>query len=62
MNSEVEELASLVKEMRDAQRTYFRTRSGDALAEAKRLEKAVDEAVKTIRNHDPAEKQEEFAL
>ena len=55
MNGEVEKLASLVKEMRDAQRAYFRTRSGDALADAKRLERAVDAAVKAILNHEPEE-------
>ena len=41
----VEELARLVNEMRTAQKEYFRTRSGSALENSKRLERKVDEAV-----------------
>ena len=41
----VEQLAELVQEMRNAQREYFRTRSGPALDRSKRLEKQVDEAL-----------------
>lgn len=39
------QLAELVQEMRNAQRDYFRTRSGSALDNSKRLEKRVDEAL-----------------
>jgi hypothetical protein len=39
------ELARLVAEMRAAQREYFRTRSTDALARSKSLERRVDEEV-----------------
>lgn len=36
----------LVADMRHAQKEYFRTRSTSALEASKRLEKAVDEALK----------------
>ena len=36
---------SLVKEMREAQKEYFRTRSKDSLKRSKALEKRVDEAL-----------------
>lgn len=39
-------LARLVQAMRNAQREYFRTRSNTAIAEARRLEKQVDDAVR----------------
>ena len=44
----VEQLASLVQEMRNAQREYFRTRSGPALEKSKRLEKQVDDALGAV--------------
>lgn len=37
---------TLVADLRKAQRDYFRTRTADDLAAAKRLERAVDDAVK----------------
>jgi hypothetical protein len=39
-------LARLVADMRRSQKDYFRTRSSAALEESKRLEKAVDAAVR----------------
>ncbi len=36
---------SLVRDMRNAQREYFRTRSKDSLRRSKALEKQVDEAL-----------------
>lgn len=39
---------ALVAEMRTAQRAYFRTRSGQALDESKRLERRVDELLKSV--------------
>lgn len=36
------EFVKLVKEMREAQKLYFRTRTGSALELSKRLEKEVD--------------------
>lgn len=36
----------LVAQMRQAQKDYFRTRRPDVLEESKRLEKAVDKALK----------------
>lgn len=39
------EFYSLVKEMREAQKEYFRTRSKDSLIKSKALEKRVDEAL-----------------
>ena len=44
----IEELAKIVKEMRDAQKLYFRTHAG--LEYCKRLERRVDETVQEI--HD----------
>lgn len=47
MNYE-EELCQLwqkVKEMRQAQKTYFKTRSGDALQASKNLEREVDQMI-----------------
>ena len=41
-------LASLVCQMRAAQREYFRTRSADALEDSRRLEKAVDAALQEL--------------
>lgn len=35
----------LVKQMRDAQKRYFKTRDLNALAESKQLEKQVDETI-----------------
>ena len=40
------ELAELVLAMRNAQKEYFRTRTGDALEASKRLERIVDNAVR----------------
>ena len=39
------EVYSLVREMRNAQREYFRTRSKESLMKSKTLEKQVDEAL-----------------
>lgn len=44
------EFADLVQEMRDAQKTYFRTRSNDALEKSKYLEKKVDKLLEERRN------------
>ncbi len=38
-----QEFRKLVADMRHAQKEYFRTRSGNALSESKKLEKKVDE-------------------
>lgn len=42
------ELASIVAEMREAQKEYFRTRSTGALDRSKALEKKVDARVREI--------------
>ena len=39
----------LVRSMREAQKTYFRTRATSALNESRRLEKAVDDEIKNAR-------------
>lgn len=44
----VQELAKLVKEARDLQRTYFRTRTQTALEASKKAEKALDHAVADV--------------
>lgn len=36
MDKDFENFTRLVRAMRDAQKTYFRTRTGDALKEAKK--------------------------
>ena len=41
----MEEFCDLVKRMRHAQKTYFRTRDRDVLREAQRLEREVDKAL-----------------
>ena len=40
-----EQFRRLVKDMREWQREYFKTRSKTALSESKRLERLVDEAL-----------------
>ncbi len=40
-----DDLVSMVRKMREAQRTYFRNRSRSDLYEAKRLEAEVDKVV-----------------
>lgn len=42
------EFAELVHKMREKQVEYFRTRSGIAMSEAKKLEKEVDDALKVM--------------
>ena len=44
----VRELAELVKKMRDAQRSYFRSRDTGTLDLAKGLERMVDDAVAQV--------------
>ena len=44
------EFVDLVGELRQAQRKYFNTRSYSDLAEAKKLEKQVDDALEDINN------------
>lgn len=39
------EFVKLAKATRDAQRTYFRTRTSQALEESKRLERELDDAI-----------------
>ena len=41
-----DEFYKLVEEMRNVQKEYFRTRDANILNESKRLEKAVDNAIK----------------
>lgn len=40
-----EELAALVKEMRDTQNRYFKTKDQDILMKSKKLEKQVDDYI-----------------
>ena len=42
---ELHQLWQKVKEMRQAQKTYFKTRSGDALQASKNLEREVDQMI-----------------
>lgn len=42
------ELARLVQQVRDAQRSYFKTRAPAALTESKRLEGELDRTVRAI--------------
>ena len=52
------DFVELVRAMREAQKAYFRTRTGDALNEAKRLEAEVDRELKPAKD----ERQEELPL
>ena len=42
----MDEFCELVKQMREAQKRYFRTRDANDLNESKRLEREVDKAIK----------------
>ena len=44
----LQELARQVRETRQAQKTYFRTRTSEALETSKRLELALDQVVEEI--------------
>ena len=44
----MEDLVKLVKEMREAQKEYFRTRDKSMLQRSKELEKAVDNTYQSI--------------
>jgi hypothetical protein len=46
----MKEFIELVREMRNAQRAYFRTRSKDALNRSKELERKVDNYLQSINN------------
>lgn len=48
MDNQLLDLANLGKAMRAAQKTYFKTRSAEALNESKRLEKEFDALVERI--------------
>lgn len=50
MNENYEQLLAAVRAMRDWQRTYFRTRSTEALQRAKQAERDVDEIIQKIDN------------
>jgi hypothetical protein len=45
-----EEFVNLTEKMRLAQKSYFRTKSAQALDQSKRLEKQVDEAIAKFRD------------
>jgi phosphate uptake regulator len=47
------DLATLVSEMRNLQRTFFRTRDGKLIERCKVLEKQVDQACEEILNKQP---------
>lgn len=49
MPMRLKQFVRLVADMRAAQQAFFRVRSGEHLADAKRLEKEVDEAVKEMQ-------------
>ncbi len=44
-----EQFFNAVASMREAQRTYFRTRSSSSLRESKALERAIDAEIKRVR-------------
>ena len=49
----LERLATLARDLRTFQRTYFRTRDHRALVDAKRVEAAVDELLAELSPPDP---------
>lgn len=46
----MKEFIELVREMRAAQKEYFKTRSKDALNSSKELERKVDDELQSINN------------
>ena len=50
MNTNYEHLLAAVRSMRDWQRTYFKTRSPEALQRAKQAERDVDAIIEKIDN------------
>jgi hypothetical protein len=54
---DIVKFATSVQQMRNAQKEYFRTRSGIALTDSKKLEKEVDDIVKTIITPAPSNQQ-----
>ncbi|HEY1190445.1 MAG TPA: hypothetical protein VGE74_22620 [Gemmata sp.] len=48
MPEDVSEFIVLVRQMREAQRDYFKTRSGAALSKSKELERKVDVALRAV--------------
>ena len=55
---EMTEFMQLVREMRKAQKEYFKTRDRDVLAKSKQLEKRVDDEIK--KEEAVAENQEQL--
>lgn len=51
MNMDTGDFIELVRQMRDAQREYFRTRDKGILESSKRLERKVDEKVRNLLDH-----------
>lgn len=49
----IRQFASLVAEMRNAQREFYRTRSATSLEIAKRLERRVDETLRDLISPQP---------
>jgi hypothetical protein len=45
----MKEFIELVREMRNAQKEYFKTRSRDLLSKSKQLEKQVDDEIKRAK-------------
>jgi len=52
----------LVREMREAQKRYFRDRTQTALKESKRLEQEVDERVRFLEVNNPSLRQAELPV
>lgn len=48
-----DEIVKLAKEMRDAQKSYFKTRSSGDLDKSKRLERQLDKAIDEYINPNP---------
>lgn len=60
MKSEFDCFVSLVYEMRNKQKEYFKTRSFQLLREVKELEKAVDAKIKELHNKQTVCEQQEL--
>lgn len=56
VNEQLKQFADIVKDMRDAQKEYFRTRSVDALNLSKQREKMVDLVIEEILKLDTQQK------
>ena len=54
INEQLLSVLKLVRELRNAQKEFFRTRSQDVLQAAKQLERSVDQALDEVFDNKPS--------